>query len=82
MGHQLANLTDTDRVVALIAATCALQPGELFALRWQSFREDHLQVSETVYAGRLRSIAKSAANIAPVAVPESVSAEIRSWKLS
>ncbi|MGB9071857.1 MAG: hypothetical protein WCC22_04245 [Terriglobales bacterium] len=31
-----------DRLIAMIAAFCAMRPGEIFGLRWSSWRGDHI----------------------------------------
>lgn len=74
-------LNERDRLVVLVASVCALRPGELFALRWRAFTGDALAISETVYRGKVRSVAKTRASVAPVILPEAIALELEAWRL-
>ena len=75
----LGALSECDRLIVLVAAIAALRPGELFALRRSSFRGDHFQISETVYRGKIRPVAKTDASLAPVALPKALAADLERW---
>ena len=76
----LLQLDRRDRLIVLVASTCALRPGELFALRWHALKDDTLEINETVYRGRVRNVAKTKASIAPVSLPLPLVRELRSWR--
>ena len=40
--------------MVMIAAFCAMRPGEIFGLRWSSWRDDHFQIEGTAWRGVLR----------------------------
>ena len=59
-----------DRLMAMIAAFCAMRPGEIFGLRWSSWRGDHFQIEGTAWRGTLRpGKAKTRGSKAPVVIP-------------
>ena len=76
----LGDLSERDQLIVMVAAVCALRPGELFALRWKCFREDRLEISETVYRGKIRNLTKTKASVAPVALTESLTIELERWR--
>lgn len=68
---QARQLLDTlpfrDRLMAMVAAFCAMRPGEIFGLRWSSWRRDHIQIEGTAWRGMLRHRkAKTRCSKAPV----------------
>jgi len=50
----LDSLIFRDRLMAMIAAFCAMRPGEIFGLRWSSWHGDYFQVEGTAWRGVLR----------------------------
>jgi integrase len=80
--RQLLNALPTrDRLIAMIAAFCAMRPGEIFGLRWSSWREDYFHIEGTAWRGTLRSgKAKTKGSKAPVAVPDIVVPLLKAWR--
>jgi integrase len=74
----LSILSGRDRLIFRLFVLCAFRPGELFALRWRSFREDALRIEEAVYRGRLGK-PKTKGSAAVVTLPKSLADELRSW---
>jgi integrase len=59
--------------MAMIAAFCAMRPGEIFGLRWSSFRGDHFHIEGTAWRGTLRpGKAKTKGSKAPVTIPDAL----------
>jgi integrase len=70
-----------DRLIAMIAAFCAMRPGEIFGLRWSSWRGDHFHIEGTAWRGTLRpGKAKTRGSKAPVAVPDILAPLLRVWR--
>lgn len=70
-----------DRLIAMIAAFCAMRPGEIFGLRWSSWRADHFHIEGTAWRGTLRpGKAKTKGSKAPVAVPDMLAPLLRAWQ--
>jgi integrase len=46
----IESLAFRDRLMVMIAAFCAMRPGEIFGLRWSSWRGDHFQIEGTAWA--------------------------------
>jgi integrase len=70
-----------DRLMTMVAAFCAMRPGEIFGLRWSSWRKDHFQVEGTAWRGTLRpGKAKTKKSKAPVTVPDAVISLMEVWR--
>ena len=70
-----------DRLMAMIAAFCAMRPGEIFGLRWSSWRGDHFQVEGTAWRGTLRpGKAKTTGSMAPVTIPGAILPALEMWR--
>ncbi len=77
----LDSLPFRDRLMAAIAAFCAMRPGELFGLRWSSWRGDHFQIEGTAWRGTLRpGKAKTKGSKAPVAIPDVLLPALQMWR--
>jgi integrase len=77
----LDSLPFRDRLMAMIAAFCAMRPGEIFGLRWSSWREDHFQVEGTAWRGTLRiGKAKTKNSKAPVTIPDVLFPALKMWR--
>lgn len=77
----LETLPFRDRLMAMVAAFCAMRPGEIFGLRWSSWREDYFQIEGTAWRGTLRpGKAKTKGSKAPVAIPDVLIPELRLWR--
>src|ERR1700761_9009495 len=61
----------------------ALRPGELFALRWQSFDNlNTLSITETVYRWRTMPFGKTPGSRTNVHLPDGFAGELRQWRPS
>ena len=70
-----------DRLMAMIAAFCAMRPGEIFGLRWSSWRGDHLQIEGTAWRGVLRpGKAKTKGSKTSVALPDVLIPALKMWR--
>jgi integrase len=70
-----------DRLMAMIAAFCAMRPGEIFGLRWSSWRGDHLQIEGTAWRGILRpGKAKTKGSKASIALPDVLVPALKMWR--
>jgi integrase len=70
-----------DRLMAAIAAFCAMRPGEIFGLRWSSWRADHFQIEGTAWRGTLRpGKAKTKGSKAPVTIPDVLLPALQMWR--
>jgi integrase/recombinase XerD len=77
----LDSLAFRDRLMAMIAAFCAMRPGEIFGLRWSSWREDHFQIEGTAWRGTLRpGKAKTKGSKAPVTIPDALQEGLQMWR--
>lgn len=67
--------------MAMIASFCAMRPGEIFGLRWSSWRGDHFQVEGTAWRGTLRpGKAKTKGSKAPVIIPDVLQPLVAAWR--
>jgi integrase len=70
-----------DRLMAMIAAFCAMRPGEIFGLRWSSWRSDHLQIEGTAWRGVLRpGKAKTKGSKGSIALPDVLIPALKMWR--
>jgi integrase len=77
----LDSLPFRDRLMAMIAAFCAMRPGEIFGLRWSSFRGDHFHIEGTAWRGTLRpGKAKTKGSKAPVTIPDVLLPALELWR--
>lgn len=77
----LDSLPFRDRLMAMIAAFCAMRPGEIFGLRWSSWRKDHFQIEGTAWRGTLRpGKAKTKGSKAPVTIPDVLLPLLQMWR--
>jgi len=78
----LSSLPLSDRVLLELDMTDALRPGELFALRWKGFnyRERTMQVTETVYKGKIRPWGKTPMSLGAVHIPKQLADDLRRWQ--
>lgn len=77
----LDSLPLRDRLIAMIAAFCALRPGEIFGLCWSSWRQDHFHVEGTAWRGKLRlGKAKTKGSKAPVTIPDVLTPLLKAWR--
>lgn len=77
----LDSLPLRDRLIAMIAAFCAMRPGEIFGLRWSSWRGDYLHIEGTAWRGTWRpGRAKTKGSKAPVAIPDVLLPLLKAWR--
>jgi integrase len=83
--EQVRELIDSlafrDRLILMVAAFCAMRPGEIFGLRWSSWRGGHFQIEGTVWRGMLRpGKAKTKQSKAPVTIPDVLTPALQIWR--
>jgi integrase len=77
----IESLAFRDRLMVMIAAFCAMRPGEIFGLRWSSWRGDHFQIEGTAWRGTLRpGKAKTRQSKAPVSIPDLLVPALQMWR--
>jgi len=77
----IESLEFRDRLMVMIAAFCAMRPGEIFGLRWSSWRGDHFQIEGTAWRGTLRpGKAKTKKSKAPVTIPDLLEPAMQMWR--
>jgi integrase len=77
----LDSLPFRDKLMAMIAAFCAMRPGEIFGLRWSSWRDDHFHIEGTAWRGTLRpGKAKTKGSKAPVTLPDVLLPALQMWR--
>jgi integrase len=65
----------------MIAAFYAMRPGEIFGLRWSSWRDEDLHIEGTAWRGTLRpGKAKTKNSKAPVAIPDMLLPLLEDWR--
>jgi integrase len=70
-----------DWLMVAIAAFCAMRPGEIFGLRWSSWRGDHFQIEGTAWRGTLRpGRAKTKRSKSPVTIPDILLPPLQKWR--
>jgi integrase len=70
-----------DRLMVMIAAFCAMRPGEIFGLRWSSWRGDHLQIEGTAWRGVYRpGKAKTKGSKTSIALPDVLIPALKMWR--
>jgi integrase len=77
----LESLLFRDRLIAMIAAFCAMRPGEIFGLCWSSWRGDFFQIESTAWRGTFRpGKAKTTSSKAPVVIPAVILPLLTAWR--
>jgi integrase len=77
----LDSLEFRDRLIAMIAAFCAMRPGEIFGLCWSSWKGDHFQIESTAWRGTFRpGKAKTKGSKAGVIIPDVVLPLLTEWR--
>jgi integrase len=70
-----------DRLIAMIAAFCAMRPGEVFGLRWSSWRGEHFHIEGTAWRGTLRpGKAKTKGSKTSVVIPNVLQPLLKAWR--
>jgi len=58
-----------------------MRPGEIFGLRWSSWRSDHFHIEGTAWRGTLRpGKAKTKGSKAPVTIPDILLPALQMWR--
>jgi integrase len=77
----IESLPFRDRLIVAIGAFCAMRPGEIFGLRWSSWRGAHFQIEGTAWRGTLRlGKAKTKGSKAQVSIPEVLMRDLETWR--
>ena len=63
----------------MLAFIGGLRPGEIFALKWDHVRDDHLDIQQRVYRGKVDS-PKTRYSVRRVALSEGLRTAIASWR--
>jgi len=70
-----------DRLIAMIAAFCAMRAGEIFGLRWSSWQDKELHVTGTAWRGTMRpGKAKTEGSKAGIALPDVLVPALVMWR--
>jgi integrase len=75
----LGALEGRNRLIVMLASLCAMRPGEIFALTWDSWRDDTLFIMRRVYRHKFDS-PKTPTSMAQIPVPKVVRAALEKWK--
>jgi len=51
----LSILNLREQLICTLAVICGMRPGEIFGLKWQHVMENHIEVKQRIYRGRLDS---------------------------
>lgn len=77
----LDSLPFRDRLIAMVAAFCAMRPGEIFGLRWSSWRGDYFHVEGTAWRGTLRpGKAKTKGSKVSLVIPDVLVDLLKQWR--
>lgn len=79
---KLGELSLRDWILIKLDMSNALQPSELFPLRWRCFDEGKhvLDIQETVYKGKVRPYGKTKGSLAKVPVAKVLAEELVEWR--
>jgi integrase len=79
---KLNDLSLRDWILMKLDMSNALQPSELFGLKWRSFDDKAriLDIQETVYKGKLRPYGKTKSSTTGVPIAEVLADELLEWK--
>ena len=70
-----------DRVMCMIAAFCAMRPGEIFGLRWSSWRGDSFQIEGTAWRGTSQARQGQDARVAGISIiPDVLQPALALWR--
>jgi len=75
----IAVLDLRERLIFKLATICGMRPGEIFGLKWGHLHDQHLQVRQRVYKGKVDS-PKTRRSVRKVALPPGVAADVRAWR--
>ena len=67
-------------MVCMLATTGGMRPGEIFALKWQHIKTDHIEIEQRLYRGKIDS-PKTNQSKRSVALPQGLQAMIARWRL-
>ena len=65
--------------VCMLATIAGMRPGEIFALKWQHIRTDHVEIEQRLYRGKIDS-PKTDQSKRSVALSQGLQSEIARWR--
>jgi len=72
-------LDQRERLIAMLALTAGIRPGEILALQWKHIRPDHVEVVQRVYHQEIDT-PKTKHSVRSVALSPALKAALESWK--
>ena len=72
-------LESRERLIAMLAITCGMRPGEIFGLQWRHEKTDHLEIRQRDYRGDIDT-PKTRYSVRRVALSAQLQAEFEKWK--
>ncbi len=68
-----------ERVIAMLATIGGLRPGEIFALQWKHVRDDHIDIQQRIYRGKVDT-PKTRHSVRRVAVSKGLQSDLAMWR--
>ena len=72
-------LDQRERLIAMLALTAGMRPGEILALQWKHIRSDHIEVVQRVYHQEIDT-PKTKHSVRSVALSPALQASLESWR--
>jgi integrase len=72
-------LETRELLVCMLATIAGMRPGEIFALKWRHVEQDHIEIEQRLYRGKIDS-PKTNQSRRSVACSEGLQAAIAAWK--
>jgi integrase len=72
-------LDQRERLIAMLALTAGMRPGEILALQWKHVRPDHIEVVQRVYHQEIDT-PKTKRSVRSVALSPVLKASLESWR--
>jgi integrase len=66
-------------LIAKLAIVAGMRPGEIFGLKWEHIKEDHIHVQQRIYRGKIDS-PKTTRSVREVALSEGLQCLLSKWK--
>ena len=68
-----------ERLIAKLAIIGGLRPGEIFALQWKHVQDDHINIQQRIYKGKVDT-PKTRRSVRRAAVSEGLQSELAMWR--
>jgi integrase len=79
VGVLFTNLEIRELAICILATTAGMRPGEIFGLKWQHVRADHIEIEQRLYRGKIDS-PKTNQSIRTVALSQGLQSVMGKWK--